>query len=97
MAKSLIHLDEKHILVYQLQMFENQILDMYIRKLPAPPSSLIKPYLRDARFLHVTRMGKGCKLDSTLISTLVERWRPETHTFHFPYNGCTITLEDVQL
>ncbi|MFQ6636742.1 hypothetical protein Gotur_013905, partial [Gossypium turneri] len=40
---------------------------------------------------------RGCKLDPKLISTFVERWRPETHTFYLPCGECTITLEDVQL
>ncbi|MBA0689156.1 hypothetical protein Goari_006895 [Gossypium aridum] len=39
----------------------------------------------------------GCKLDPKLISALVERWRPKTHTFHLSCGECTIILEDVQL
>ncbi|KAK5812235.1 hypothetical protein PVK06_027656 [Gossypium arboreum] len=39
----------------------------------------------------------GCKLDPTFISTLMERWRPETHTFHLPCGKCTITLENIAL
>ncbi|KAF1868394.1 hypothetical protein Lal_00008201 [Lupinus albus] len=36
-------------------------------------------------------------IDSSLITTLVERYRPKTHTFHLPCGECTITLEDVSL
>jgi hypothetical protein len=36
-------------------------------------------------------------LDSSLQSVLVDRWRPETHTFHLRYGELTSTLKDVSL
>ncbi|KAH1063876.1 hypothetical protein J1N35_028863, partial [Gossypium stocksii] len=57
----------------------------------------ISGYFQDVGFLYASRMLGGCKLDPTLISALVESWRPETHTFHLPCGECIITLKDVAL
>ena len=35
-------------------------------------------------------------IDRALISTFVERWQPDTNTFHMPWGEMTIMLHDVQ-
>ncbi|MBA0561130.1 hypothetical protein Golob_017981 [Gossypium lobatum] len=45
----------------------------------------------------MAHMSRRRKLNPTLVSMLVERWRPETYKFHLPYGKCIIRLEDVQL
>ncbi|MFQ6631163.1 hypothetical protein Gotur_009345 [Gossypium turneri] len=93
MAGSLIRLDRNHISVEQMKM----ILECHIRNMHALPSPLVENYLREAGFWHVATVGRGCKLDPKLISALIGKWRPETHTFHLLCGECTITLEDVSL
>lgn len=53
-------------------------------------------------FLDVIGFGSVAKagyyiLDHSLIMALIERWRPETHTFHFSCSEAIVTLEDVAL
>ncbi|XP_071678345.1 uncharacterized protein [Lolium perenne] len=42
---------------------------------------------------HISRLN----YDAALITCLVDRWRPETHTFHFRWGEMEPTLEDVSM
>lgn len=55
---------------------------------------LIRPYLEQTEFLGVSLLPY-MKVDHHLITTLVERWCPETHTFHMHGSETTVTLQDV--
>jgi hypothetical protein len=37
------------------------------------------------------------RMDEALLTGLVDRWRPETHTFHLPFGEMTVTLKDVAM
>ncbi|XP_052484785.1 uncharacterized protein LOC128039900 [Gossypium raimondii] len=56
----------------------------------------LMPYLEASGFISAT-MIRMFDLRCDLISALVKRWRPNTHTFHLSCGECTITLEDVAL
>ncbi|KAH1075577.1 hypothetical protein J1N35_027905 [Gossypium stocksii] len=60
------------------------------------PDARLIPYLELAGFGSAA-LTRTFDLRYDLISALVERWRPETHTFHLPCGECTVTLEDVAL
>ncbi|KAH1039336.1 hypothetical protein J1N35_041079 [Gossypium stocksii] len=90
MANQLIHLDDKHIFNVQLQM-------TYINNLSEGAPEVIHGHLRDVGFLIHGSYAWGAKLDPSFVSAWVERWRQETHALHLPCDGCTITLEDVNL
>ena len=37
------------------------------------------------------------QFDMSLLAALLDRWRPETHTFHLPVGEMTPTLQDVAM
>ena len=53
--------------------------------------------LREAGLLTLSRLVEvgPIQLDRSLMTALVNRWRPETHTFHLPCGEMTPTLQDV--
>nr|XP_025628626.1 serine/threonine-protein phosphatase 7 long form homolog [Arachis hypogaea] len=63
---------------------------------PDPYNEIVEPQLRETGFYYVSQIGV-IKGQSAMINALIERWRPETHTFHFPVGECAVTLEDVAL
>lgn len=48
-------------------------------------------YLLDVGFYGIYA-ARHTPLDHVMIIALVERWRPETHTFHLNFGEVTITL-----
>lgn len=57
---------------------------------------MIEPYLRADSFGHLLSIV-SYSIDYKFILALVERWRPETHTFHLLFSECTVTLEEVYM
>jgi len=59
-----------------------------------PYHSRIGPALKRLGLYHLSQLAE-LTIDAGLISGLIERWRPETHTFHMPVGEMTVTLQDV--
>ncbi|KAH1033244.1 hypothetical protein J1N35_045418 [Gossypium stocksii] len=78
------------------EMVQYRVLKGRIYSVGFQPDEGVIPFLELARFGSAALI-RIFDLRYDLISTLVERWRPETHTFHLPCGECTITLEDVAL
>ncbi|KAL4366121.1 hypothetical protein AHAS_Ahas07G0174400 [Arachis hypogaea] len=45
-------------------------------------------------FTHVAQVG-DFYFNNWLMLAFVERWRPETHSFHMSWGKCTINLQDI--
>jgi hypothetical protein len=66
---------------------------------PLPWDDRYTEYIRRAGFLPLARLiTVGLPMmDSSALTALVDRWRPETHTFHLPAGELTVTLQDVAM
>ncbi|CAM8965040.1 unnamed protein product [Rhodiola kirilowii] len=61
-----------------------------------PIDHRIRHYVVAAGFYPWTQVC-DVKADPSLLTAVVERWRPETHIFHFNDGEATITLQNVSL
>ncbi|RYR13232.1 hypothetical protein Ahy_B04g070341 isoform C [Arachis hypogaea] len=66
---------------------------------PIPPdryNDRVEDHLRMTGFYHVSQIGI-VQCQKALVNALIERWHPDTHTFHLPIGECAVTMEDVAL
>ncbi|XLS54984.1 hypothetical protein HN51_004739, partial [Arachis hypogaea] len=56
----------------------------------------VEKYLRFTGFYHASQIGI-VKCQKALVNALIERWYPDTHTFHLSIGECAVTLEDVAM
>ncbi|QHO15407.1 uncharacterized protein DS421_10g294660 [Arachis hypogaea] len=66
---------------------------------PVPPdryNDRVEEHLRLTGFYHASQIGV-VQCQKALVNALIERWHPDTHTFHLPIGECAVTLEDVAL
>jgi hypothetical protein len=56
-------------------------------------------FIRHAGFLLLARLLTGglLMIDSTVLTTLVDQWRSETHMFHLPCGETTVMVQDVTM
>ncbi|XP_058754089.1 protein MAIN-LIKE 1-like [Vicia villosa] len=62
-----------------------------------PERPMLKQARRIVKDFHLMDFA-GCSLtmlDASLLSAFVERWHPETSSFHLPFGEMTVTLDDV--
>ncbi|RYR33305.1 hypothetical protein Ahy_A10g047872 [Arachis hypogaea] len=59
-------------------------------------NQIVDGHLWETGFYHVSQI-EIVQYQSVLINTLIERWRPKTHTLYLPVGECAVTLEDVAI
>ncbi|RYQ80136.1 hypothetical protein Ahy_Scaffold1g106742 isoform K [Arachis hypogaea] len=66
---------------------------------PVPPdryNDRVEEHLRVTRFYHASQIGV-VQCQKALVNALIERWHPDTYTFHLLVGECAVNLEDVAL
>ncbi|XP_016747364.2 protein MAINTENANCE OF MERISTEMS-like [Gossypium hirsutum] len=87
---------DRHISDAANQADSYRVIRGRVNGLKKAPDARLRPYLEQAGFGSAALI-RTSDLRYDLLTALVERLCPETHTFHFPCGECTVTLEDVAM
>ncbi|KAF1878014.1 hypothetical protein Lal_00041763, partial [Lupinus albus] len=90
---SLLRLQQSHVSIY---VWDGEEITFRARCnfWQSLPHEQVLQLIRNTAFGPILEIG-SVEVNNHLLTVKVERWRLETHTFHFPNGECTITLEDV--
>jgi len=97
---SLLRLQNKHVTKALFEGNERLIRPqrhaIWVTKHPDLINPHVKAMMNIADFRHLLSFT-DILINHHLVTVLVEKWRSETHTFHFPLEETMITLENVAL
>ncbi|XP_068487148.1 protein MAIN-LIKE 1-like [Phaseolus vulgaris] len=97
---SILRLQEKHVTKYVWEGNERLLRPIrhasWVLKHEDILDQRVKRLIDHSGFGHLLKF-KHIDFNHVLITALVERWRTNTHTFHFPLGETTVILEDVEL
>jgi hypothetical protein len=92
-------LDYTLLMLYLLNFFQDLKSLMVREHYPLPWDERYAPYLARAGFLDIALVViRGLStMDGPLLLALVDRWRPETHSFHLPCGKMTVVMQDTTM
>ena len=103
-SRELLRVDPRHVPWYAFLYFLVRTFDSILIVIANVSTLHCAGCVRQAsyRFVGWLRQGRGKRdptkrwdADRALLAALVDRWRPETHTYHLPCGEMAPTLQDV--
>ncbi|RLN08728.1 hypothetical protein C2845_PM11G22280 [Panicum miliaceum] len=75
------------------QLRPKEVISYRALRLGIPMHDSCKENLQKLGLYQVATLG-SINIYPNIVASLIERWRPETHSFHLPFGEMTVTLQD---